>query len=200
MVAYTESKCSLKEKLMHVLGSHFLERNNITLKAPNENCSRRPSNFFSFIFSKKIRLDFSCDSSAEQRIHLKHQVLFSLKNNEKIFMNVVCCSCHSRIKGQICYIISFQKCEKCNYLAVIGWGGEGRGLFDQFTTSNKCGPLLAPNILNLSPPPHPPPLHPNIQNLPTPMYTTETKCSLKEKLMHMLGSQMNHSSSLKETI
>ena len=27
-----------------------------------------------------------------QRIHLKHQVLFSLKNNDKIFMNVVCCS------------------------------------------------------------------------------------------------------------
>ena len=25
-------------------------------------------------------------------IHLKHQILFSLKNNEKIFMNVVCCS------------------------------------------------------------------------------------------------------------
>ena len=24
--------------------------------------------------------------------HLKHQVLFSQKNNEKIFMNVVCCS------------------------------------------------------------------------------------------------------------
>ena len=23
---------------------------------------------------------------------MKHQVLFSLKNNEKIFMNVVCCS------------------------------------------------------------------------------------------------------------
>ena len=27
----------------------------------------------------------SSESSAEQRIHLKHQVLFSLKNNEKIF-------------------------------------------------------------------------------------------------------------------
>ena len=23
---------------------------------------------------------------------MKHQVLFSLKNNEKIFMNVICCS------------------------------------------------------------------------------------------------------------
>ena len=33
-------------------------------------------------------LDFSCESSALQRIHLKYQALFSLKNNEKIFMNV----------------------------------------------------------------------------------------------------------------
>ena len=63
----------------------------VTLKAQNKNCSRRHFNFY-FYLSKKIRLDFSCDSSAKQRIHLKHQVLFSLKNNEKFFMNVVCCS------------------------------------------------------------------------------------------------------------
>ena len=44
--------------------------------------------FFYFYLSKKIRLEVSCESSAEQRIHLKHQVLFSLKNNENIFMNV----------------------------------------------------------------------------------------------------------------
>ena len=36
-----------------------------------------------FYLSKKIRLDL---------IHLKHQVLFSLKKNENIFMNVICCS------------------------------------------------------------------------------------------------------------
>ena len=46
---------------------------------------------FYFYLSKKIRLDFSCESSAQQRIFLKHQVLFSLKNNENIFMGVVCC-------------------------------------------------------------------------------------------------------------
>ena len=38
-----------------------------------------------FYLSKKIKLDFPCES-------LKHQLLFSLKNDEKIFMNVVCCS------------------------------------------------------------------------------------------------------------
>ena len=44
---------------------------------------------FYFYLSKKIRLDFSCESS----------VLFSLKNNAKIFMNVVCCSRDWRFKG-----------------------------------------------------------------------------------------------------
>ena len=39
-------------------------------------------------------------------IHLKHQVLFSLKNNEKIFMNVVCCSCDWRLKGETDIICS----------------------------------------------------------------------------------------------
>ena len=46
---------------------------------------------FYFYLSKKIRLDFSCN--------LKHQVLFSLKNNEKVFMYVVCCSRDWRFKG-----------------------------------------------------------------------------------------------------
>ena len=35
----------------------------------------------------------------KQRIHLKHQVLFSLKNTEKIFINVVCCSRDWPFKG-----------------------------------------------------------------------------------------------------
>ena len=46
---------------------------------------------FYFYLSKKIRLDLSSESSARQRIHLhrkswihvKYQVLFSLKSNEK---------------------------------------------------------------------------------------------------------------------
>ena len=42
----------------------------LTLKAPNKNCSRRHLNFFLL-------------SSAQQRIHLKHHVLFSLKKTMK---------------------------------------------------------------------------------------------------------------------
>ena len=35
--------------------------------------------------------------------NMKHQVLFSLKNNEKICMNVVCCSRNWRFKGSSCF-------------------------------------------------------------------------------------------------
>ena len=45
-----------------------------------------------FLLSMEIRLDVLCESSAQQRIHMKYQVLFSLKNIEKVFISVVCCS------------------------------------------------------------------------------------------------------------
>ena len=38
------------------------------------------------IFSEKIRLDISCESSARQMIHMKYQALFSLKNIKQIKM------------------------------------------------------------------------------------------------------------------
>ena len=56
----------------------------LTLEMQNKNCSRR--NFiyiFYFYVSKKIGFDVSCNSCVQQRIHMKYQVLFSLKNNEK---------------------------------------------------------------------------------------------------------------------
>ena len=37
--------------------------------------------FFFFYFSEKLRLNISCESSARQMIHMKYQILFSLKNN-----------------------------------------------------------------------------------------------------------------------
>ena len=59
----------------------------LTPKVPNKNCSKQHFNFFYFYLSKKIRLDFSCEAEDS----LETSVLFSLENNEKIFMNV-CCS------------------------------------------------------------------------------------------------------------
>ena len=50
--------------------------------------------FFYFYLSNEIRLDVSRESSA-----MKYQVLFSLKNNEKVFINVACCSRDWRFKG-----------------------------------------------------------------------------------------------------
>ena len=36
--------------------------------------------YFFIVFSEKIGLDISCESSAWQRIHVKHQALFSSKD------------------------------------------------------------------------------------------------------------------------
>ena len=87
----------------------------LTLKVLNKNCIL----IFYFYLLKKIRLDFSCESSTlqrilfRQRIHLKHQVLLFLKNNETIFMNVVCCSRDWRFKG---YNSLSSACASCGNL------------------------------------------------------------------------------------
>ena len=69
----------------------------LTLKAPNKNCSR-----WHFIF-----LLLSCEENKAWFFmwilclavdSLKHQVLFSLKNTEKTFMNVICGSRDWRFK------------------------------------------------------------------------------------------------------
>ena len=49
---------------------------------------------------------------------MKHQVPFSLKNNEKIFMNVFCCSRDWRFKGlelieHEIYVKGINKCQGC---------------------------------------------------------------------------------------
>ena len=49
--------------------------------------------FSSFIcFSDKIMLDISCEFSARQRIHMKHQVLFSSKDKSNNNKSVICCN------------------------------------------------------------------------------------------------------------
>ena len=55
-------------------------------------CSRLQSLIYFHCFSEKIRLDISCESSARQRIHMKHQALFSSKDKSKQNKNVVCCN------------------------------------------------------------------------------------------------------------
>ena len=72
----------------------------LTLKAPSK-VAADDTYFFYFYLLKKIRLDVSCESSARQRIYMKYQVFFSLKNNEKVFMNAVCCSRDWCFNGQI---------------------------------------------------------------------------------------------------
>ena len=55
--------------------------------------------YFFHCFSDKIMLDISCESSARQRMHMKHQALFSLKDKSKTNKSVVCCNLVWRFKG-----------------------------------------------------------------------------------------------------
>ena len=55
----------------------------LTLKAPVTTAADDIHKYFSIVFSEKIRLDVSSESSARQRIHMKNQALFSSKGKSK---------------------------------------------------------------------------------------------------------------------
>ena len=55
----------------------------LTLKAPITTAADDIYKYFFFFFSEKIRLDISCQSSARQRIHMKHQAIFPQKDKSK---------------------------------------------------------------------------------------------------------------------
>ena len=61
--------------------SQFFHSTGILLT--NHDCSRRHSQILFSLLSEKIILDISCESSAMQRIHMKHQALFSSKEKSK---------------------------------------------------------------------------------------------------------------------
>ena len=90
----------------------------LTFKASNKkNCSRRQFIYFLLLSFEKIRLDVSCESSAY--IHTKYQVFFSLKNNEKVFINVVCCSHDWRLKGYINRLTEYKQGNEWTYVHLI---------------------------------------------------------------------------------
>ena len=53
----------------------------LTLKAPITTAAN--NKYFFIVFSEKIRLDVSSESSARQRIHIKNQALVSLKGKSE---------------------------------------------------------------------------------------------------------------------
>ena len=55
----------------------------LTLKALITTAADDIYKYFFIFFSEKIRLDISCESSAIQRIHMKHQALFPQKDKSK---------------------------------------------------------------------------------------------------------------------
>ena len=69
----------------------------LTLKAPNTTAADNSLEYFFIVFV--IKLDISCESSAWQRIQMKHQALFSSKDISKNNKNVVCCNFARCFKG-----------------------------------------------------------------------------------------------------
>ena len=63
-----------------VSGAHQV---GLTLKAPVTTVADDIHKYFFIVFSEKIRLDVSNESSARQRIHMKNQALFSSKDKNK---------------------------------------------------------------------------------------------------------------------
>ena len=55
----------------------------LTLKAPITTTADDIHKYFFIFISEKIKLDISCETSAGQRIYMKLQALFSLKNKSK---------------------------------------------------------------------------------------------------------------------
>ena len=55
----------------------------LTLKAPITTAADDIHKYFFIVFSQKIRLDITSESSARQRIHIKDQALFPSKDKSK---------------------------------------------------------------------------------------------------------------------
>ena len=55
----------------------------LTVKAPFTAAADNIHKYFFIVFSEKIRLDVSSESSARQRIHMKNQALFFSKDKSK---------------------------------------------------------------------------------------------------------------------
>ena len=76
--------------------------------------------YFFHCFSEKIRIDVLSESSARQRIHMKHQASFSLKDKSKK-ISVVCCKfLFGALRVKEFYLILIeasafkdQRCRKC---------------------------------------------------------------------------------------
>ena len=76
--------CYRMNKVYSYVGiSYFCLYIMLTLKVPITTAADDIHKFFFYCFSEKIRLDVSSESSARQRIHLKHQALFSSKDKSK---------------------------------------------------------------------------------------------------------------------
>ena len=86
--------CVIKESVYQNDRKVGIQKHNffiLTLKAPITTAADNIHKHFFIVFSEKIRLDVSSESSARQRIHMKNQALFSSEDESKK-LKFVCCN------------------------------------------------------------------------------------------------------------
>ena len=110
LVAFLQSNCFVKWlystfTFNHacLLQHHVHTHGRVNPESAKQNGNRRHSVVSYYYFSEKIRLVFSCESSA-----MKRRLIFSEKKKYKK-ENVDCCSCDQPFKGWLCH------CQKCKW-------------------------------------------------------------------------------------
>ena len=83
LFASLEDKVLPKERLYALSRKGQKRGQFLMLKAPITNAADNIDKYFFIVCQKKIRLDVLSESSARQRIHMKNQALFSLKDKSK---------------------------------------------------------------------------------------------------------------------
>ena len=76
-ITFASGECKACPKIVQT------QANRLTFKAPITTAADGIYKYFFILFSEKIILDISCESSARQRIHMEHQALFPFKDKSK---------------------------------------------------------------------------------------------------------------------
>ena len=124
----------------------------LTRKAPIRTAADDSLKYFFIVFSEKIRLDVSRESSARQRIHMKNQALFSSKDKSKnlkcrllqFLFGALRVKLNALFQGKQLYHFSF-------YLPFQwGWEGDWGGEEGQLTKERICFPICYGPSLELT--------------------------------------------------
>ena len=86
-------------KTSTLIPGHLKQENILTLKAPKQKLQQTTLSFFTFIFQRKYGSMFHVNPLPSRGFTRNIKSFFSLKDNEKVFINVICWGRDWRFKG-----------------------------------------------------------------------------------------------------